>query len=86
MARFIESRAAGLGGYLHTTPRDIVFMAHCQTCGRSTEMPRDLLKKAEAGLEPLRDMEKRLCCGSCGEKNARLMTGSYHEESKREDN
>ena len=85
MPRFIESPAAGLVGYLHTTPHHVIFMAECRTCGRATEMPRGLLKKAQIGLEGLHEMGKRLRCASCGEQNAKLMTGFYYEESKRED-
>jgi hypothetical protein len=80
MPRFLEYRAAGIGGYLHTTPDDTVFMAECLICGAQKAIERKALKSAVQGLEGISDMGKRLRCRACGEKNAKLMTGFYTSE------
>lgn len=80
MRRFFEHRAAGMGGYIRTTPDETTFMAECLACGVQKEVTRDALKKAVRGLEGLRHLGKRLRCQACGERNGKLMTGFYAED------
>jgi cytochrome c-type biogenesis protein CcmH/NrfF len=70
----------GSGGYIHTTPRHVVFMAECRSCDSQREIDRDALEKAAEGMGTIREIEARLRCSVCQEKNAELLTGYYVED------
>ena len=53
-----------------------VIVATCGACGRRTRIDARLLQHGRPPFTRLLDLERKLCCGSCGNRHGNTLTVS----------